>query len=125
AKANITLSSSDVTKTYDGSLAASGSAILTGGTLYTNASNANTLDSIGGGSFAFANANAGAGKTVTVAGVSVNDGNSGNNYTVSYAANTTSTINKAAITLSSSDVTKTYDGSLAAIGTPVVTVGTL
>ena len=56
-------------------LAAAGSAVLTGGTLYTNASNSNTLDSISGGTFAFTNANAGTGKTVTASGVTVNDGN--------------------------------------------------
>ena len=93
-KAAITISTSDVTKTYNGTLAAAGTAVVTSGTLYTNASNSNTLDSLSGGTFAFTNANAGTGKTVTAAGVTVNDGNSGGNYTVSYADNTNSTINK-------------------------------
>jgi trimeric autotransporter adhesin len=125
-KANITISTSDVTKTYDGTLAASGTAVVTSGTLYNNASNGNVKDSISGGTFAFTNANAGSGnRTVTVSGVTVTDGNSGNNYSVSYANNTTSTINKANITISTSDVTKTYDGTLAASGTAVVTSGTL
>ena len=123
--AAITISTSDVTKTYDGSLGAVGTAIVTSGTLYTNVSNSNTLDSLSGGTFAFTNANAGTGKTVTASGVTVNDGNSGGNYTVSYANNTNSTINKAAITVSTSDVTKTYNGTLAAVGTAVVTAGTL
>ena len=37
----------------------------------------------------------------------------------------TSTINKAAITVGTSDVTKAYDGVLSANGTPVVLSGTL
>jgi autotransporter-associated beta strand protein len=124
--APITISTSNVTKNYNGSLTAVGTATVTSGTLYTNASNANTLDSLSGGSFAFTNANYGSGnKTVTVSGVTVNDGNSGNNYSVTYASNTTSTINAAAITISTSNVSKTYDGALTATGTATVTSGTL
>ena len=124
-KAAITVSTGDVTKTYDGALAVSGTPVLTAGTLYTNASNSSTLDSLSGGTFAFTNANAGTGKTVTAASVTVNDGNSGGNYTVSYADNTNSTIDKAAITVSTGDVTKTYDGVGRVGRTPIVTNGTL
>ncbi|GLT21158.1 hypothetical protein GCM10007933_06100 [Zoogloea oryzae] len=125
-KAAITVSTSDVTKTYDGTLSAAGTAVVTSGTLYNNASNGGALDNLSGGSFAFTDANAGTGnKTVTVGGVTVNDGASGGNYTVTYASNTTSTIDKAAITVSTSDVTKAYDGGLSANGTPIVLTGTL
>ncbi|WP_298621958.1 YDG domain-containing protein [uncultured Zoogloea sp.] len=125
-KATITVSTSNVTKTYDGTLSAAGTAVVTSGTLFNNASNGGALDNLSGGSFAFTNANAGTGnKTVTVGGVTVNDGASGGNYTVTYASNTTSTINKAAITVGTSDVTKAYDGGLSANGTPVVLSGTL
>jgi len=125
-KAAITVSTSDVTKSYDGTLAALGTAVVTSGTLYNNASNSNALDNLSGGTFAFTNANAGtSNKTITTTGVTVNDGNSGGNYTVTYANNTTSTINKANITVSTSNVTKTYDGTLNAAGTAVVTAGTL
>jgi len=119
ARADLTLTTSDVVKTYDGSLSAIGTAAVTGGTqLFSN-------DAITGGSFAFTDKNAGSGnKTVTTSGVTVNDGNSGNNYNVSYANNTTSTINKASLLLKASDVTKTYDGGLSAIGTAVLTGGT-
>ncbi|WP_262967385.1 beta strand repeat-containing protein, partial [Methylobacter psychrophilus] len=124
-KAALTLGTSAVTKTYDGSLAAAGTAVVTLGTLYNNASNGGTLDSLSGGTFAFTNANAGTGKTVTTDAVTVNDGNLGGNYTVSYANNAASIIDKATLTLSTSDVTRTYDGTLAAAGTAVVTLGTL
>lgn len=118
-QANLVLTTSNVTKTYDGSLAALGTAVATGGTVLFGG------DSVSGGSFVFTNAHAGANKTVTVGGVTVNDGNGGGNYTISYANNTTSTINRANLTLSTSDVTKTYDGTLSAAGSANVVSGTL
>jgi filamentous hemagglutinin family protein len=117
--APLTLSTSNVTKTYDGGLAAAGTATLTAGTLFGG-------DSFSGGSFAFTDKNVGVGnKTVTTSGVTVSDGNNGANYDVSYANNTTSTINPASLTLSSSNVIKTYDGGTSAAGTASVTAGTL
>uniref|UniRef100_UPI00260DD83E MBG domain-containing protein n=1 Tax=uncultured Azonexus sp. TaxID=520307 RepID=UPI00260DD83E len=63
------------------------------------------------GTFAYTDKNAGIGnKTVTVSGVTVNDGNSGNNYNVTYADNTTSTINKANLIVTANDASKTHDG---------------
>ena len=118
-KANLVLASSDVTKTYDGGVTALGTAVATASTALLGS------DTASGGSFAFTNKNAGTGnKTVTVSGVTVNDGNSGNNYNVSYANTTTSTINRANLTLATSDVTKTYDGGLTALGTAVATAST-
>ena len=107
-KANLTVSTANVTKTYDGTTAAAGSATVTGGTQLCGS------DSLSGGTFVFADKNAGTGKTVTVSGVTVNDGNSGNNYTMTYANNTTSTINKRDIAVTASGQNKTYDGTTAA-----------
>jgi len=102
-QAALTLSTSNVTKSYDGNTSASGTAVVSSGTLYGT-------DSVSGGSFAFTDKNMGLGnKTVTVSGVAVSDGNSGGNYTVSYANNTTSTINPAVVSLSGS---RAYDGSV-------------
>ena len=79
---------------------------------------------LSGGTFAFTDKNAGTGdKTVTTTGVTVIDGNSGGNYTVTYADNTTSTINKANLTLTATTNTKTYDGTTAAAGTLVTPTG--
>ena len=50
-------------------------------------------------------------KVVTVGGVNVSDGNGGGNYTITYANNTTSTITPSSITISTSPVTKSYDGT--------------
>ena len=109
-----------MTKNYDGSLTALATAIVAaGGTQLFD------TDTLSGGSYAFTNANAGSGRTVTSTAVTVNDGNGGGNYNVSYANNTTSTINQAGLTLSSGDVTKTYDGGFAAAGTTVITAGSL
>jgi hypothetical protein len=72
-------------------------------------------DSLSGGTFAFTSAAAGAGnKAVTVSGVTVNDGNNGSNYSVTYANNTTSTITQKALTASMSAANKTYDGTTTA-----------
>ena len=122
----LTVSTGNVTKTYNGTLAAIGSAVVTYGTLYANASNGGALDALSGGTFAFANANAGTGnKVVNVSGITVNDGNSGGNYIVTQANNTASTITPALLTVSTGNVTKTYNGTVAALGSAVVTHGTL
>ena len=104
----ITISTSNVTKTYDGTTTASG-------TLTSNALTQTTGlvpgDTLSGGTFAFTDKNAGAGnKTVTLSGVTISDGNSGNNYAIIYTNNTTSTINKATLSVTGS---KVYDGTSA------------
>jgi hypothetical protein len=78
--------------------------VATSGTVFSG-------DTLSGGAFAFDNKNAGTAKTVAVSGVSVNDGNSGANYNVSYANNTNSTINQADLTLTAASDTKTYNGN--------------
>ncbi|MDT4332468.1 YDG domain-containing protein [Methylomonas sp. MS20] len=100
--ASLTVSTSDVSKAYDGGTTAAGTATITSGSLYGS-------DSLGGGTFAFSDKNVGSGnKTVTVSGVTVSDGNSGANYSVSYANNTTSTITPFVVSLTGS---RTYNGS--------------
>lgn len=111
--AQLVIGSADVTKTYDGTTIANGSSVAVSATQLFD------TDSLSGGSFAFTDKNAGTGKTVTVSGVTVNDGNGGNNYTVSYASNTGSTINKASLLISSADVNRVYDGTTAAAGTAI------
>jgi len=109
-KADLALSTANVIKTYDGTVAAAGVVAVTGGTLYGS-------DSLsGGGSLAFTDKNVGNGtKTVTITGVSVSDGNGGGNYNVTYVDNTTSTINPANLTVTGiTAIDKTYDGTIAA-----------
>ncbi|HUH59750.1 MAG TPA: filamentous hemagglutinin N-terminal domain-containing protein [Candidimonas sp.] len=106
SKADLTISTSDVSKTYDGALTAIGLASLTSGTLFGS-------DSISGGAFSFTDKNAGSGnKTVTATGVMVSDGNSGGNYNVTYADNITSTIVPKALTVAGvTALDKVYDGT--------------
>ena len=104
--APLKLTTADVSKTYDGTTSALGTAVATQGTQLFG------TDTVSGGSFAFTDKNAGIGnKVVQVSGVTLNDGNNGNNYTVEYVHNTSSTIHKADLTLKAVTDTKTYDGT--------------
>lgn len=119
-KAQITVSTDAVRKTYDGSTRViGGAAVVTGGRLFGD-------DSVSGGSFAYADKNAGAGnKTVSVSGVTVNDGNSGGNYAVTYADNTTSTIDRAVLQITASSTTKPVGTALELNGSTGFTVSGL
>ncbi|MEY4268188.1 MAG: hypothetical protein RIS90_2723, partial [Pseudomonadota bacterium] len=112
-KADLTVSSTAVSKTYDGTLSAVGMAEVIAGTLYSG-------DTLSGGSFAFIDKNAGTNKTVTAAGVTLDDGNSGGNYNLSYANNTASSITPKTVSLSAA---KVYDGTTDLTGK--VTLGEL
>jgi len=105
-KAKLTVGSSDVTRTYDGTTSAAGTAIVLGGRLFG-------ADAISGGSFVFTDKNAGTGKTVTVGGVTVDDGNGGDNYDVTYSSNTNSTILQKTVTIGGgfNAQDKLHDGS--------------
>jgi hypothetical protein len=119
-RAPITLTSNSVAKTYDGTVTALGSALNTGGTHLLG------TDSLSGGTFAFTNANAGSGnKTVSMSNVTLNDGNGGGNYNITYVNNTTSTISPEHLTIAASNLTKTYDGTAAAADTATLIAGTL
>ncbi|SFQ87624.1 hypothetical protein SAMN05216578_11187, partial [Halopseudomonas formosensis] len=97
------ISTSDIIKTYDGTTDAAGTAVAVAGTKLFD------TDSLIGGIFAFADKNAGVGnKTVTVSDVTVEDGNGGANYTVTYVDNTTSTINPRPVEVTANAQTKTY-----------------
>jgi filamentous hemagglutinin family protein len=91
-RANLTVTTSDVTKVYDGTVTANGTPVISSGMLYTNASNGNIADSLTSGSYSFASPAIGTGKVVLVGGFSVNDGNGGHNYNLVYANNTNSSI---------------------------------
>ncbi len=105
-KADLTLGTSNVSKIYDGSLTAAGTATVASGTLFGS-------DALSGGTFAFADKNAGIGtKTVTTTGVTVTDGNSGGNYNVTYTDNTSSTITPKSLTVVGATAqNKVYDGT--------------
>ncbi|MCC6416163.1 MAG: filamentous hemagglutinin N-terminal domain-containing protein [Opitutaceae bacterium] len=104
---NLTVSTSDVIKVYDGTTSAVGSPVILAGQLFGSDALASGLL---GPTYAFVGKDVGSGnKTVTIAGLGVNDGNSGNNYTLTLADNTTSTINPYAVNLTG---TRAYDGTV-------------
>ena len=114
-KANLNISSTSVHKVYDGTTDAKGTARLTGGTQLFGS------DSISGGTFVFDGKNASMEKVVYVSGVDVNDGNGGNNYNVTYVQNSTSSIERALLTITATAASKVYDGSLRIDDKPTVT----
>lgn len=103
--AAITVSSTDVSRGYDGTTSADrAQAQVVAGMLFGT-------DLLIGGRFAFADANAGTGKTVLVSGVNIADGNGGANYLLTLVDNTSSTITPAALQLRADPTSKTYDGN--------------
>lgn len=70
----------------------------------------------------FNNKNAGAGKSLTPAGV-VDDGNGGLNYAYNFVPDTTGAITQLPITVNAVTDSKTYDGSTASSGLPLLNAG--
>ncbi|WP_197491454.1 YDG domain-containing protein, partial [Methylomonas methanica] len=115
--ANLVLTTGDIIKTYDGTTSASGTPIIKAG----SGSQLFGADSLSGGVYTFIDKNASGGGTVTVSGISVSDGNGGNNYAISYSDNTTSTILPYVIHLTGS---RLFDGSNL-VNADVFNLGTL
>ena len=114
-KANLKITSTSVHKVYDGTTDANGTAKLTGGTQLFGG------DTISGGTFVFDGKNASMEKVVYVYGVDINDGNGGNNYNVTYVQNSTSSIDRALLTITATAASKVYDGTLRIDDKPIVT----
>ena len=107
----VTVTAVTDSKTYDGTIASTGtptiSPALAGGDT-TSALNQ-----------AFDTKHVGTGKTLTPS-VTISDGNSGNNYSVTLANNTTGVITAKAVTVTAVTDTKTYDGTTSSVGTPTI-----
>jgi filamentous hemagglutinin family protein len=117
-KAALSVSTSNITKTYDGGLSATGSPVVVVGSLFANVSNSGAVDTLSGGNYAFTDKNAGSSnKTVTVSDVTVNGGT---NYDITYVNNNTSTINPANLVLSG---TRAYDGGTTFAGQYLTATG--
>jgi YDG domain/Kelch motif/Galactose oxidase, central domain len=106
---NLTVTAATNTKTYDATTSAAATPTITTGTLQ-GTDTANFTE-------AYANKNAGSNLALIPSGT-VNDGNSGNNYAVTFANNTTGVINKASLTLTAVTNTKTYDATTSAAAIP-------
>ncbi|MCX6876832.1 MAG: MBG domain-containing protein [Verrucomicrobia bacterium] len=109
----LTVAAVAATKTYDGTTAAAGTPTLT--PPLPSGDTATTL------SQAFQTKHAGTGNKEIVPSVAIDDGNGGDNYTVTLQTFTTGTITPLALTVAAVAATKTYDGTTAAAGTPTLT----
>jgi len=87
----ITISAPAVSKVYDGQVAYTASA---GELLALSTQLGVAGDTINGIAMTFDNKNVGTGKTVTPSAADIADGNGGQNYVVTYAANTNSTVTR-------------------------------
>ncbi len=115
-KRAITVTAATNMKVYDGTTTSAGVPTITVGSLAPGDSVTWTQT--------FDTKNFGTDKTLTPAGT-VTDGNSGLNYTVTFAAVNTGVINKRPITVTAATDTKTYDGTTTSAGVPTITVGSL
>ena len=108
----ITVTAQTNTKVYDGGTSALATPVVTSALTpaIVSGDTANFIET-------YDNKNAGTAKTLTASG-SVNDGNSGNNYTVTFVQDHTGVINKAPLTITAQTNTKTYDGNTSAVATP-------
>src|SRR5207249_3306072 len=107
----LTITAQTNSKTYDSTTSAAAIPVvvgLVGG------------DTVTGKAETYDTANAGVGKTLSVSAYTVNDGNSGGNYTVTTVADSTGVISAKALTITAQTNTKTYDSTTAAAAMPVV-----
>ena len=109
--ATLTITATANTKIYDGNTSAAAVPTVSG---------LQGSDTVTGLAETYDTQNAGTGKTLSVSSYTVNDGNSGNNYTVSTIASTTGVINAATLTITAAANTKTYDSSTSAAATPTI-----
>ena len=109
--ATLTITAAANTKTYDSSTSAAATPTISG---------LQGSDSVTGLAETYDTKNVGTGKTLSVSAFTVNDGNSGNNYTVNTVASTAGVIIQAALTINAVPNTKTYDGTISAAAIPTV-----
>ncbi len=110
--APLTIRATTVTKTYNAA---------TSSTAAPTVSGLQGKDTVTNLAESFSDANAGSSKGLTVnSGYAVNDGNGGNNYVVTTAADNTGFVSKAPLTIAATSSTKTYNRTTAAGAIPAV-----
>ncbi len=110
-KAALTIQAATNTKIYDSTTTVGATPFVSG--LFGT-------DSASGLVERYADQNVGTGKTVSVSGYTINDGDGGNNYTVTTISNTTGVINKATLVITAITNTKTYDSTTSTFAAPIV-----
>jgi hypothetical protein len=105
-KAPLSITAASNTKTYDATISAAATPTTSG---------LQGTDTVSGLTESYDTKNAGTGKTLSVnPGYTVNDGNSGGNYTVTTATNNTGVVQPRPLTISASGVNKQYDATTVA-----------
>ncbi|MGB2879301.1 MAG: GLUG motif-containing protein [Candidatus Omnitrophota bacterium] len=112
----LTITAQPNTKVYDDGVTAAAVPLVSG--LEGN-------DTVTGLSEVYDTQHAGTGKTLSVDTYTVNDGNSGNNYSVSLVSDTTGEVTTRPITVTALTDTKVCDGTTSSAEVPVITVGSL
>jgi hypothetical protein len=112
----LTVTAAADSRVYDGSTGSTVAPVITSGTLASG--------DAGGFTQTFSSKNVGAGITLTPSG-SVNDGNGGNNYAVSFVPVSGGTITARPITVTGVSDTKFYNGTVGSSLVPTITGGSL
>ncbi len=107
----VTIKATTNTKAYDSTTGASATPTVSG--LVSG-------DAITGLTEVYGDANASSGKVLSVSTFTVNDGNGGNNYTVTTVNDTTGLVNKAPLAITALANTKNSDGTTSAVALPTV-----
>ena len=115
-KATLTLTAATNTKIYDGTTSAAAIPPTSG---------LQGSDTATGLAETYDTQHAGTAKTLSVSAYTVNDGNSGNNYSYTFVNDTTGVINARPITVTAATNTKAYDATTSAAALPTVTSGSL
>jgi hypothetical protein len=115
ARAGLTVTAQTDSRGYNGTTASNMTPIVSG-TLYDSIDAAATQQ--------FANKHAGSGKALNASGLVIDDGNGGNNYAITYVADNTGAIARAALTVTAQADSRGYNGSTASSVAPIVS-GTL
>jgi len=106
---DVTLAAPQATRAYDGTVNYTANATQLAA---LSAALGLAGDSVSNITLAYNDKNAATGKTLTASGATISDGNSGNNYNISYTTNTTSVITPKDITiLGITAANKVYDGN--------------
>src|SRR4029077_6510122 len=112
----LTITAAPNTKVYDGTTSAAALPTITTGVLQ-GTDTAGFVES-------YDTKHVGTAKTLTPSGT-VNDGNTGNNYTYTFTNNSAGVITARPITVTATTSSKLYDGTTSAVPAPTITSGTL
>ncbi len=110
-QASLTLTPTTITKVYDSKTGAAATPTISG---------IKGTDTATGLTEIYADANVGTGKILSIAAYTINDGNGGNNYSITLRTNSNGRITPASLTIAAVANLKIYDSSTSAAAVPTV-----